>query len=80
MPERRAVLLESLWGCFERYEPSRLLPEDKKQIVRLERMAKVSLAEPPARRNSSEDLNIPVIVNLKLEESEAKEVDLSTNP
>ena len=77
VPERRAVLLESLLGCFERHELSRLLPEDKKQIERLERIAKFNPAEPPARRNYSEDLNIPVIVSLKLEESEAKNVDLA---
>ena len=77
--ERRAVLVESLLARYGVDELSELLPEDRKRIEKLERLAKVELEEPRAHRRSEKASEVPVIVSLMLGEAEAKDVNLALN-
>lgn len=75
--ERRAVLVESLLARYGVDELTRLLPEDRKRIETLERLAKVELDEPRARQRSKEASEVPIIVSMMLGEAEAKDVNLA---
>ena len=78
IPERRAALLEGLLGTFDIAELSALLPDDRRQLEELERLARLEAedliaAGAPDKHGSS----VPVILDFVLEEAEAKEVNLA---
>ena len=77
VPERRAVLLEGLLGDSRSDELSRLLPEDRKQIEKLERVAGINVDDAPARRGEGRGAKIPIIVSLRLEECAARDLNLA---
>ena len=79
IPERRAVLMENLVESFGVNELTDLLPDDKKQIEELERIAHLELDEPTLRPTKTEATNIPAIVSFMLDEDETKVIDLALN-
>ena len=78
VPERRAVLLESLLGTVDVAELSALLPEDRDQLEELKRLARLE-PEDLVSKSASErqESQVPVILDFVLEEAEAKEVNLA---
>lgn len=78
IPERRAVLLESLLGTFDIAELSALLPDDPRQIEELERLSRLEPEDlVPSSAASERESRVPVILDFMLEEAEAKEVNLA---
>jgi hypothetical protein len=76
-PERRAMLIENLLGSFSKDELSSMLPENEKQIKELRQLIHPELDESGQKDIISKDVKVPVIVTFMLEESEAKELDLT---
>ncbi|MBN1600165.1 MAG: ParB N-terminal domain-containing protein [Chitinispirillaceae bacterium] len=77
VPERRAVLLDSLFKSFDIDELTLLLPDDKKQIEQLQRWSHLEFEEFPNRRINGEKLNVHVMLSFSLDEAEARELDLA---
>ncbi len=78
VPERRAILLESLLEHFEIDELSLLLPENRKEIEELERLARIELNDLiPFEEPGKDASQAPVILNFLLDASQAKEVNLA---
>lgn len=77
IPERRAALLDNLFQAFDVGELTALLPDDGKQIGELRRLSRLEPDEIITRASAEEKLTIPVILTFMVEESEAKEVNLS---
>ena len=77
VPERRAVLLDNLFQSFDIDELTFLLPDDKKQIEQLERLAHLDFDELHKQRTNAEELTVPVMLSFTLDESEAKELNLA---
>jgi hypothetical protein len=77
IPERRAMLLETLFKSYEADELMELLPDDNKQIEELRRLSR--LEPDKIMQNTSEEVKfaIPVILTFMVEEAEAKEVNLA---
>lgn len=72
IPERRAVLLEKLLGSFEVPDLSKLLPDSRKQLEEISRMAKLELEKlKPFDRLAKIRMDIPVMLNFMLSEPEA---------
>ncbi len=78
IPERRAVLLESLLATFDTEELSLLLPDDKGQLEELRRLSRLDIEEivPPGQTEKAPAL-IPVILEFLLDEAAASEVNLA---
>lgn len=79
IPERRASLLENLLRSFEMKELTSLLPDNKKQIEQLEWLSHIEINSLLGKNIVKEELNIPVILDFKLDESEAKELNLAVD-
>jgi len=77
VPERRAALLENLLTTFDINELTTLLPDDRKQLEELERLAHLETGELAGRTIVGEEFQVPVILSFMLDESEAKEVNLA---
>jgi hypothetical protein len=77
IPERRAALLDNLFQSFDVDELTLLLPDDKKQIEQLERLAHLELNDFSERRTFGEELKVPVMLSFTLDEPEAKELNLA---
>lgn len=77
IPERRAALMDNLLQAFDLDELTSLLPDDRKQIEELKRLSSLEPDEIITRTYGEEKLAIPVILTFMLEESEAKEVNLT---
>ncbi|MBI4285959.1 MAG: ParB N-terminal domain-containing protein [Chloroflexi bacterium] len=77
VPERRAALLENLLQSFEIETLTALLPDDKKQIEQLERLAHFEANELSEQSTIEADIKVPVLLNFMVDESEAKELNLA---
>ena len=77
VPERRAALLENLFGAFDADELSSLLPDSEKQLDELKRLSHIELDNMAERNPAHENIQVPVILTFMLEEAEAKEVNLA---
>jgi hypothetical protein len=77
VPERRAILLENLFGAFNNDELSSLLPENAEQIESLRQLSHLELNEIVKQDSIEEKPRVPVILTFMLEEAEAKEVNLA---
>jgi len=78
IPERRAVLLESLLATSDIEELSLLLPDDKRQLEELKRLSRLEPEEiVPLSRLGKDDPPTPVILEFLLDEAGAKEVNLA---
>jgi len=77
IPERRAALLDTLFQSFDVDELTLLLPDDKKQIEQLERLAHLEYEYLSGQRIIGEELKVPVMLNFTLDEPEAKELNLA---
>lgn len=77
IPERRAALLENLLDTFDISELSTLLPDDRKQLEELSRLACLETDEFVERTTAEEQPRVPVILSFMLEESEARELNLA---
>lgn len=77
VPERRATLLENLFGAFDNDELSLLLPESAEQIAALRQLSHLELDEFTKQDSVEEKLQVPVILTFMLAEAEAKEVNLA---
>lgn len=75
-PERRAILIENLFGSFSKTELLSLLPEDEKQLEELEQLIQLKPDEAVKKDIPYKDIKVPVIVTFMLEEQEARELDL----
>lgn len=79
IPERRAALLENLFQSFDSDELTLLLPDDKKQIVQLERLAHLEIDELTEQKSNKQELKVPVMLIFTLDEPEAKELNLAVD-
>ncbi len=77
VPERRAALLDNLFQSFDVDDLTLLLPDDKKQIEQLERLAHLELDELSGQGTVKEELKVPVMLSFTLDEPEAKELNLA---
>ena len=77
IPERRAALLDNLLTTFDINELTALLPDDRKQIEELERLAHLEMDEAIERTIPEEKLEVPVILSFMLGEAGAKEINLA---
>ncbi len=78
VPERRAMLVETLLETQGVDQLSALLPDPKKQILELERLGRIELDYlPHLEQSAEEEIQVPVILEFMLEESEAKQVNLA---
>jgi hypothetical protein len=77
IPERRATLLENLFGTYDANELSLLLPDNAEQIETLRKLSKIDPDEFSKQDIAAEKLQIPVIMTFMVEESVAKEVYLA---
>jgi ParB-like chromosome segregation protein Spo0J len=78
VPERRAALLDSLFGDFDASALLKLLPDDKRQLEELRRLSRLEPEEVmTAETACGEKAPIPVILDFVLEESAAREVNLA---
>ena len=79
IPERRAILMENLLERFDVSDLTDLLPDDKKRIEELERIAHTELDEPALNSTEHETTSIPAIVTFMLDEDETEVIDLALN-
>ena len=77
IPERRAILLDNLLHSFDIDELEFLLPDGRKQIEQLERLAHFEIKGLSADCNNKDNLQVPFIIDFMLDESEAKELNLA---
>ncbi len=77
IPERRAVLLESLATSFDADELAMLLPDDEKQLEELKRLSQIGPEELLERSTTEDKLHIPVLLSFMVDEVEAKEINLA---
>ena len=77
IPERRAVLLDNLLQSFKFNDLISLLPDDKKQLEQLEKLAHLEPCEIKEKIVAGEELRVPVMIDFILDEAEAKEVNLA---
>ena len=77
IPERRAALLDNLFQSFDVDDLTLLLPDDKKQIEQLERLAHLELDKLSEQRTIGEEFEVPVMLSFTLDEPEAKELNLA---
>ncbi|MBN1191585.1 MAG: ParB N-terminal domain-containing protein [Dehalococcoidales bacterium] len=77
VPERRAALLDNLFQSFDIDELTLLLPDDKKQIEQLERLAHLEFEQLTNQRINVEEIRVPVMLSFTLAELEAKELNLA---
>ena len=77
IPKRRAALLDNLFQSFDVDDLTLLLPDDKKQIEQLERLAHLELDKLSEQRTIGEELKVPVMLSFTLDEPEAKELNLA---
>jgi ParB-like chromosome segregation protein Spo0J len=78
IPERRAMLLESLLATSDIEELSQLLPDDKRQLEELERLSRLEPEEiVPPNQTGRDGSFTPVILEFLLDEAEANEVNLA---
>ena len=76
VPERRTILLENLLESYEVDELTKLLPDSKKEMEELEQLIRKEIEALPALDLPDQpELQIPVILNFMLDESEAREVN-----
>lgn len=79
IPERRAALLDNLFRSFDVDELTLLLPDDKKQIEQLKRLAHLEFEKLSEQRTIKEELKVPVMLSFTLDESEVKEFNLAVD-
>ena len=77
VPERRASLLDNLLKSFDQDKLIGLLPENEKQLDQLARLCKFETEGFPGTTNVREELQIPVLLDFALYESEARELNLA---
>jgi hypothetical protein len=76
VPERRAVLLENLLGTFKLEDLSELLPDPKKHLEEISRMAEIELENLKPFEDFSEfKVEILVMLSFMLSEPEATKVN-----
>ena len=63
IPERRAILLDNLLHSFDIDELEFLLPDDRKQIEQLERLAHFEIKGFSADCNNKDNLKVPFIID-----------------
>jgi ParB family chromosome partitioning protein len=67
IPERRAALLDNLFQSFDVDDLTLLLPDDKKQIEQLERLAHLELDKLSEHRTIGEEFEVPVMLSFTLD-------------
>lgn len=78
VPERSAMLVETLLETQGVDELSMLLPDPRKQIAQVERLAGIELDDLlPLEHSVEQDIHVPVLLEFMLDEPEAKEVNLA---
>ena len=77
VPERRALLVGSLLESFNLDELAGLLPEDRDQLVELERLAKVEPDDLLPAPQEGDEGTPRIILEFFLEQDRAKEVNLA---
>jgi len=77
VPERWAILLDSLLQSFDIDELTALLPDDKKQMEQLERLTHLESDRLSETAIAKDTLKIGVIISFMLDEADAKELNLA---
>lgn len=77
IPERRAVLVGQLAMHFEDEELMLFLPEKRKRLEALMRLARIELNNPQFRETNDTDLKDSVIVSFKLDNADTRPVELA---
>ena len=72
-----STLLDNLFQSFDVDDLTLLLPDDKKQIEQLERLAHLELDKLSEHRTIGEEFEVPVMLSFTLDEPESKELILA---
>lgn len=75
--ERRAMLIENLFGSFSKNELLSLLPENEKQLEELRQLVQIKPDGLVNEENLRKDMQVPVIITFMLDEQEAEELDIA---
>ncbi len=75
--ERRAVRMENLLSRFGLDELSALVPENRKRLEKLDRLARLEPEESDTRTHIPEHPRVPVVFGLMLGDDEAQQIDLA---
>ena len=78
IPERRAVLIENLLKCFDADQLSGLLPDDKRQIEEIQRLASIQLDDLEELASPGKEKMKPnIILDFMVIEDDAKVINLA---